>query len=800
MLRLGPPYYQIAGVTVAGDAHDPLQFYYFPNRPHLAVDEEGRPAIRFLILKDALDAIQAGGDDDPGAGRDTEDVAGFMVFDADLSWPEATLRRVEQELRREVDLERDQEIRLAPLPFRDGSVRLSFLDRTTRPPRDDEVETDANGRPVADPPPVDAWVPFLSTSGIPSLYGSNRSIFNVQLSRKATKMLFGSFEGTLPAGVVYDLSYVGMQRAYNVNVSADWERVYNFVQERFTGDFIVFSTEVDKVVEEMIDEQLIKIEASLEVAGEEAADIQEEFNQVRRDLQDLVLDSFFDPAPDPAEDGEGGGQGGIPREERDSEDPMISTARAVRNLINHAGGVGYTKRDVSITDIRRLQADYTVNRAATRRIAPQAHLSLFFEDYSLTRDDVVTVVDGDDDFWRQAEFEVSAVADFAGGGIAKIAVDVQYTNSLDPNADSETTPEAVWSFQFDNGEQTFRRRTWFDPDIGTAFYYRYKIFFDPNAVAGPGTAFETGWRRHDGPKLVINAQELYGRESGTVQTAANFPFDRYPEVYVKLRYQDPETSWMFDKAGKMDDRNRALTFAYRTRASALAPPDMQLTFLRSDNQVIETGWEPLDSELAVIPNPDPAKLRINILVGGDRSKVMNLIVNLRYEDPDNGIYETGEILIDPSNVNQIHTWEVPWKDPTKRVYSYSQTLFTSDGELLTTGFQKTEKRTLPVGDVYVRQLEVQPEMIGPPFANHRVEKAILKLRYEDQANGVLNEAERELYQPQKVAPWRVNLKDPNLRDYTHETVFVFNTGFTASTGPISSRDNLLVISSVPPDA
>ena len=62
-------------MTVVGDAHDPRQFYYFPNRPHLSIDENNRPAIRFIILKEALDELD----------ENEEDVAGFLVFDVDLS-------------------------------------------------------------------------------------------------------------------------------------------------------------------------------------------------------------------------------------------------------------------------------------------------------------------------------------------------------------------------------------------------------------------------------------------------------------------------------------------------------------------------------------------------------------------------------------------------------------------------------------------------------------------------------------------------------------------------------------------
>ncbi len=53
---------------------------------------------------------------------------------------------------------------------------------------------------------------------VPSLYADNRAIFSVELTAKGTRFILGSFDGFIPAGVVYELNYVAMQRAYNVKV------------------------------------------------------------------------------------------------------------------------------------------------------------------------------------------------------------------------------------------------------------------------------------------------------------------------------------------------------------------------------------------------------------------------------------------------------------------------------------------------------------------------------------------------------------------------------------------------------
>ena len=121
-----------------------------------------------------------------------------------------------------------------------------------------------------------------------------------------------------------------------------------------------------------------------------------------------------------------------------------------------------------------------------------------------------------------------------------------------------------------------------------------------------------------------------------------------------------------------------------------------------------------------------------------------------------------------------------------------------DGNVTSTGFQQEDKTTLPVGEVFVKQMEVQPELVGPPLSSNGVERIVLTLRYDDNANGVHEEEQQSFVQPGVGAPWRVKLQDAALRDYTYELTYVFNTGFEKSTGRRSTRDRFLMLSTVPP--
>ncbi|HSF43242.1 MAG TPA: hypothetical protein VLT87_25805 [Thermoanaerobaculia bacterium] len=761
MMYLHPPFYMYEGVPVVPDYHDPRQFYYFPNRPHLAVDEQNRPAIRFLIYKENLDEITP----------EEEHATGFLVFDTSLAWPEKTLDKVAKKIQDDQNL--DELPRLSPLLYKKGSCRLVFLDRSTPAPGEEPEEPEDDDAP----PPPEKWVTFLETSGMPSLYGENRAIFSAVLTKKATALLFGAFEGFVPAGVIYDLDFVGMQRAFNVHVTADWEQVYHHLQEGTSVDLFFFSSEVESIVDDLIDKKIIKIEASLEGAGDEA--MEGEFNAVRKELQQFVLDKFFKPQPNPNKP-----------DDQPVTDTIVDFARDLRNLGSPVS-VGFSRRELDMTEIRSIDMDYTVARAVERKIAPQAHISLFFEDFNLTRDQVVTVVNGADEFWKEVEFSISANADFDGDGLFGVNVDVSYGAD-----DPEDASASTWSFLLDKARPLVKKAAWFDPDVGHQYHYRYGVVFAPGAVPGPDAPLKSGWRKDSGNIVVVTPGELYRKRRVEVQISQPFPQELYPQIHAQIRYVDPQTGWRHEDGGLLDAKEPRKVFTFRTRRDAPADVEYRFTYLRAGG-VIETPWRTSAAELVLVPDPRPVT-KVHVLVAGDRSKIQELIVDFRYEDFDNGVFESGMLRINSTNINDAHTWAFAPADPKKKRYSYSQTLLDTDGNIITTGWVQAEKNTLPVGVLYVKRWDVQPELVGPPLSDNGVESVKLSLRYRDDANNHSAEKQILFSQPGPGEVWQLQLKDASVRSYTYQIAYVLSTGFERKVGPLSSSDTFLMISSVPP--
>lgn len=775
MLNLAPPYLQVCGVPVASDHADPRQFYYYPNRPHLAVDESGRPAVRLIVFRRDLDDLPAG----------EEQAVGILVFDTSLAWPDEVLKKVARKIKETLDL--DELPRLAPIPVRSGTCKLMFLDRVTEPPPVEGTTPVAPaGGDETPSPPSEKWVTFLEGSGVPSLYGENRAIFSAMLNKEALAMVTGAFEGFTPAGVIYDLRYAGLQRAFNLKVEAQWEQIYHHFQESVSVNLIFLDFDSTDIIDDLIDKKLVKIEGTIEGVGEEG--LADEFESVKRELQKFVIENFFKPAVNPHK-----------VSASSTPDDVADTLNSVRNVIAVWPTAGYTRLDLDLTEVRSFNVDYTIAQAVERHILPQAHLSIFFEDAGVTRDQVVTLVDGSDALWQVVPFDVLVNADFAGDGLAAVTVDLAYGGELEmPPEDAPSTR----SFLFDARVTRGTWSAWFDPAAGSRLWYRYRVAFAPGLVPGPDVALDSGWRRTSGHQLVITPSELYATRRVEIFAGTDFPFDRYGQVAVTLRATPPgaEPTEIVTRDFVLDAANRKATFTFRARRDAPPQVEQRLVCWRTGGDAVELDFAPVVGDLVPVRDPMPDRLEVRVLVAGDRTKIQTLIVDLKYEDLEHELRHHGTLVFDAATISAPQPpWSVPLADPSRRRYWYSQTLIDTDGNVHETGWIQSEARTLTVGFVYALRMEIEPSLVGPPLAEHELERVVLKLRYEDASGGVREETEQLFLAPGAGTLWRVELKDVSKREYAYDVVYVLKSGFERRTGWRASRDHYLVLSSVPPE-
>lgn len=696
MLYLAPPFHIIEGLSVFGDHADPRQFYYLPLMPHLTVTKDeitGADIPQISLIKYRGEA---------GKG-------GFLNFDVNLGVDQDKLKKVARKLRNEMDL--DDDPRLAPVPLIDGSIKLMLLGRESG----DDFSDDQTAKFVVD----------IDHSAKPALYGSNQASFSVALDEAGVTVLEKTLAGEmLPIGVVYSLDYLALRPAYSVSVKADWSRVQHHLQESFGANFIFFSTQIDKIVDELIEDKVIEIEIdSFIPPGEDASAIMGRLDQAVNEVKDMVLENFFEPSLEPI------------REEEDGWDKFAKTAERVA-LLHAAGGWsgigGFKIKNVDITriDKKRLDVNMTERTTVKRSIYPQAHLKgllRLLRDHNGEIDSsrFVKEVDLDDPWFQERRVNVISRANFFNDGVDSVNVKLTY-NRKPQNVilDAQTSQATLnWKSKFVNGKQ--------QQDVKV----QYEVSFKDIDSSEQPIRLKSKEEIIDVENFEVRPHELYASVPVAI-VALNFPWEQYPQVEVHVRYEDQDNSIRMDEVFMLDEENPEHIWKLFTLNPEKNNFEYKLIYRSSDHKDLETSWTQNDTEQITIRDPYPKKRKLQIVPAFNWREVSTVFVDVTYEDQENGIRETYSVDFGP-NDRRFKTVEIKqFVNPAHRFISYKTSIIFNDGRFIETPPSVTlEERIIITSRILGhRIISVNPEAV--PFEQRGIQEIEVFLKYEDENAGL----------------------------------------------------------------
>ena len=574
------------------DFSDKQQFYYLPDFPQIAKMEDGSPAIRLLIYRENLDELSG-----------TEpDATAFLSLDVDLAWPPEVIESAASKLRTEDALA--DKPRLTPIFFSKGSVKLMLLDAAT--PDDDATQPPGAVKPSQ-------FVTSIMGGGSPSLYGDNRAIFQASLSKKGAAALSGALDGVTPIGVVYSLTFAGLQPAFHIKAKVDWQKVYDHFSERENADFLFYESDIQKSIDKLVDEKVIDIDVTVEGVGAEAMDAERE--PVMKSISQLIFDKFFEATLKPI-DPAGGGT---------ANDVVDTLTHIHQNALTLGIGYTYHKKEVTIEEIRSLDIDWTARKAVERTIYPQAHMHNLITKSGVSRDKLITIVDGGDDVWKVLPFEIMAAAAWETDGIAGVTVDIEY----DDDDSGQTRDMSVF---LDKAHAKVIRHEWMDRASGDGFRYRYEVVFQDGGIPGPRNKVNSGpgWLIHKGTALVVTPRDLYEAIQLEVAVIPGFPFDRWPAVQAILRYRADDGSFEHYEDGVLKNGAPSFTTSFRVDKHVTGRREVQLTFLGASGARVDMPWMPMPQDQWVVADPHGPDVQVRAIVSGDRRNIANLLVDFEY--------------------------------------------------------------------------------------------------------------------------------------------------------------------------
>lgn len=739
MLYLNPPFHIIDGVSLFSDHRDPLQYYFMPLAPKFTTiqDSEGKDIPSFQLLKYRGSA---------GSG-------GFLNFDVNIGIEQDALEDIRTQLKILARL--DEQPRLAPVPLIDGTVKMMLFGketRTTDGETTDEVTTEEDER----------FVIKIDQHAKPALYGNNQAAFSVELDANGVTLLEKAMQGELsPIGIVYSLDYLALRPAYSVRVDVNWDRVQKHIQEHFGVDAIFFSSSIDEIVDELIENRAIVIEVDTFVPeGEDVSGIISRRDQAVNEVRDMITDAFFEPSLNPVKESEDGWDKAQHVAER-------ATAIAVTGGFGAIGTFSYNKLDYTRIDKKSLNFNMNERTTVKRSIYPQGHLSGLFrklkqEGLDLNR--FIIPVDLDDPWFLRRKVKVISRANFEEDSIQSINVKLKYgDNTKNVILESSNAREEV-SWDSIIKEEAMEK----------AVTMGYQVSFKGIDSTERPIELESEEEEVLVENLEINPRELYSIVHVPI-LALSFPWENYPHIEVQTMYVDEDNNIRMDESFLLDKDHSGTEWKIFVRDPQKTQFQYKLTYRAADHKDIEGTWRKTDEERITIRDPYPLKRKLMVVPNFKWSEVSNVFVDLMYEDSENNVYEEDSFEFSEINATS-KTFSVDLVDPDRRMVSYKVIILFKDGRLVEVPRSFTlERRIIVRSDMKGRRIiRIRSEDID--FSEKQLKKMKIGIRYEDNEAGLSYADEYTIKSKENQAYFEFDYVDDQKTNYEYSVKYFYENG------------------------
>ncbi|MFF3940458.1 hypothetical protein [Streptomyces phaeofaciens] len=622
MLQEKPPYYEIDGKLILGDHADPRQFYYMPLAPRFVTRTDGGLEVpAFQLVKFRSDT--RGG--------------GLADFDVHLGMTSDELSATTDALKSLAGLARTP--LLAPLPVIDGSVSLLLFGQ------------DAGGGA--------GLVRTARHAARPCLFGDNRAAFSVELDERGTTVLDKAMRGELsPLGVVYSLDYLALRPAYHVRLSIDWDRVQEILDASFGHEGLIDSVQIQDMMERLEEQRAIVYQVDTFIPEDDDTGT---FAQ-RRDAaaaraRDMITDAFFESSLDPLH---------RPPDGWDRARDVIKSFAPNRST--PTGVFTYRKTHHTRVDRKRLDVDLSERTTVRRTIYPQGHLDGLFEVFGtgLDPDRLILEVDADDPWFERRRLKVVSQADFVRDPVRSLTASLSYGGTvqsvrLDPQ---HTDGEVIWPSTVRDGAMIQPVDLVFTVDLVPADGGERpgRLVSEPAEVLGGVAALEP--------------RELFSLETIPVLTRPGFPFDRYPRVDVRLRYDDPAHRVRQDDLIRLSAQQPQAEWQRFLVGEPAGPASVEITYRGADHRDHVQPSAPLNGPQVDVRDPFPDRRRVDVFAVLNFDEVDRAFVDLSYDDAAHNIHV--EKALELTREFPTRPFIVDLVDPRAALVRYRITLLMRD--------------------------------------------------------------------------------------------------------------------------
>lgn len=249
-------------VQLLQDYNDSLSYYYIPQYPRLAINDNGD--FEFLCLK--------------YVGKGEKDNGGLLHALFEFRMEQDTLRKIENKLQSKI---RDAKIKGSiPLleTMKEGESALGSFRVIS------SILTDTLG--------TESLTKNMITSGRAPFTPGSKAVLAAKLNQEGSTLLWETFKGaTSDVSIAVDGYYEAVVEAYNVVVEAEMDMIYDHFSSYSKTESLFTHDEVTKVVDSLYNNGTIKIQA---LDRTKTLGVKSDLKKILQIVTDKLINIMFD--------------------------------------------------------------------------------------------------------------------------------------------------------------------------------------------------------------------------------------------------------------------------------------------------------------------------------------------------------------------------------------------------------------------------------------------------------------------------------------------------------------------------
>lgn len=295
---------------------------------------------------------------------------------------------------------------------------------------------------------------------------------------------------TAPIAISYKIDYLQQLPPATFELEARWDQVYQFLQESFGFNLLIFSVDIEETSSRLISEKVVTIKVR-------DTDPDGHFAQAASELTQILISEFFTPV-----------FADVPQQAKPKP--------------------GFYLQRLSVEDIdqRRLSGKLSETTVVKRSLYPQALFAELVAGTDYQADRVIGQSDLQDDFFAHREVRVHLLSDEWDANVQLVTVRLRYGKD-----------NKQFTFRKDDtGPKTFRSPSITDPKTGKMLWpveYDFTVYLN-QAVGGVRTV-NSGPLQTELNDVYLDIESLYGRYDFVIKAASQFDWRWYQSVLVTLR-------------------------------------------------------------------------------------------------------------------------------------------------------------------------------------------------------------------------------------------------------------------------